>query len=135
MNGFLRNLERSIRDFDGVFGFLEDEEFFPDFHSDFPYRRPLTDLQETEKEVKIHYEIPGVDKKDIQLSITGNQIEVSVEKKQEIGHRREYTRFYRRTTLPVEVVSDKATATYKDGILEVTMLKSEKPKRGKIEIS
>lgn len=105
-------------------------------------RSPLTDLEETDKEVIAKFELPGVDKKDIQLNVTENKIEVKVEKKQEAkvekkGFYREeriYKGFYRAMALPSEVVAEKTRAAYKDGRLKVTMPKAENKKRLKIEI-
>ena len=47
------------------------------------FREPLSDLKETDKEIIANIELPGIDKKDIQLQITENNLEVKVEKKQE----------------------------------------------------
>jgi len=105
-------------------------------------RTPLTDLEETDKEVIAKFEIPGVDKKDIQLNVTENLIELKVEKKHEAKvekkgfyrEERSYKGFYRSINLPCEVIPEKAKAKYKDGILEVTIPKSETKKKSKIEI-
>lgn len=104
-------------------------------------RTPLTDLEETDKEIIAKIELPGVDKKDIHLNITENRIEVKVEKKQEAKlekkgvyrEERSYRGFYRSMSLPSEVIPEKAKAKYKDGILEVVMPKSEK-KKSKVNI-
>jgi len=105
-------------------------------------RSPLTDLEETDKEVIAKFELPGVEKKDIQLNITENKIEVKVEKKQETKtekkgfykEERSYKGFYRAMALPPEVIAEKAKAKYKDGVLEVIIPKAETKKKNKIEI-
>ena len=105
-------------------------------------RSPLTDLEETDKEVIAKFELPGVEKKDIQLNVTPDKIEVKVEKKQEAKvekkgfyrEERSYRGFYRAMALPSEVSAEKAKAKYKDGILEVTLPKVEGKKKNKIEI-
>ncbi len=105
-------------------------------------RSPLTDLEETDKEVIAKFELPGIDKKDIQLNITENRIEVKVEKKQEkkvekkgfYREERSYSGFYRAMPLPSEILPGKAKAKYKDGILEVVMPKSEAKNKSKVEI-
>ena len=104
-------------------------------------RKPLADIEENDKEVVIKFEIPGVDKRDIQLNITQNKIEVRVERKQEEKIKREgfyrlersYGGFYRAISLPTEVIPEKAKAKYRDGILEVRIPKVKK-KKSKIEI-
>ncbi|MEM3113076.1 MAG: Hsp20/alpha crystallin family protein [Candidatus Pacearchaeota archaeon] len=105
-------------------------------------RSPLTDLEETDKEMIAKFELPGVDKKDIQLNITPDRIEVKVEKKQEAKiekkgfyrEERSYRGFYRSMALPSEVIPEKAKAKYRDGILEVLMPKVENKKKSRIEI-
>jgi len=105
-------------------------------------RSPLTDLEETDKEVIAKFELPGVDKKDIQLNITENKIEVKVEKRKESKEKkkgyyrmeRRYSGFYRAIPLPEGVHPEKAKAKYEDGILEVTMPKAETKKISKVEI-
>jgi len=100
------------------------------------FRQPLSDLKETDKELIASIEIPGVDKKDIQLRITENNLEVKVEKKQEMkvekkGYlraERSYKGFYRSMYLPSKVIPEQAKASYKDGVLEIIMPKSEKKK-------
>jgi len=99
-------------------------------------KSPLTDLEETDKEIIAKFELPGVDKKDIQLNITENKIEVKVEKRKESeekkkGYRRmerRYAGFYRVIPLPEGVHPEKAKTKYEDGILEVTMPKAEAKK-------
>lgn len=100
-------------------------------------RRPLSDMKETENEIIALFEIPGVNKKDIIVNVTDEYIEVKAEKKRaEIKEgedhfraSRMYKGFYKSVMLPVEVVPEKTKASYKDGILEVTMTKAEKEKK------
>ena len=47
------------------------------------FRKPLTDIWETENEVVASIEIPGVDKKDIDINLTEDKLEIKVEKKHE----------------------------------------------------
>ncbi|HLD88820.1 MAG TPA: Hsp20/alpha crystallin family protein [Candidatus Nanoarchaeia archaeon] len=100
------------------------------------FRQPLSDIKETDKEIIASIEIPGVDKKDIQLNITETNLEVKVEKKEEVrvekkGYvkaERSYKGFYRSFLLPARVILEKSKANYKDGVLEVVMPKAEKKK-------
>jgi len=136
MRRFQRELNRSF----GEFWDRDDIKALP-FRSN-SLRTPLTDLEETDKEVIARFDVPGVEKKDIQLNVTSNRIEVKVEKKQEAKvekkgmykEERSYRGFYRAMMLPSEVVADKAKASYKNGVLEVTMPKAENKKKSKIDI-
>jgi len=100
------------------------------------FRQPLSDLKETNKELIASIELPGVDKKDIQLQITENTLEVKAEKKQEmkvekkdyLRAERSYKGFYRSMSLPSRIIPERAKASYKEGILEVVMPKAEKKK-------
>ncbi|MCD6226173.1 MAG: Hsp20/alpha crystallin family protein [Candidatus Aenigmarchaeota archaeon] len=110
-----------------------------DFHF---FREPLSDLRETEKELIASIEIPGVEKDDIQLSVTENTLSVKVEKKAEakiqkenyLRAERSYKGFYRSIDLPCKIIPDKVKASYKNGILEIVMPKAEKKKMKKIKI-
>lgn len=105
------------------------------------FRQPLSDLKETDKELIASIEIPGVDKKDIQLEITENNLQVKVEKKQEmkiekkgyIRAERAYKGFYRSIPLPSRIIPEETKAFYKDGVLEVIMPKVEKKKTEKVK--
>lgn len=141
MRRLQRELDKSFSDFWGS----ESYKALPDYTRNkgaLALRSPLTDLEETDKEVIAKFEMPGVDKKDIQLNVTPDKIEVKVEKKQEAKvekkgfyrEERSYRGFYRAMALPSEVLADKAKAKYKDGVLEVTIPKAENKKKNKIEI-
>lgn len=107
-----------------------------------PYREPLTDIIENEKEIKIIAEIPGVEKSDIKINATQDSIEISAETKKEEEEKgkgyarreRRYTKFYRSFTLPKPVIPEKAKASYKNGVLEITIPKAEEEKKTTIKI-
>ena len=144
----LDEMRRLQREIDRSFGnFWESESYksLPDYSGKkgaLALRTPLTDLEETDKDIIAKFEIPGVEKKDIQLNITEKKIEVKVEKKQEskvekkgiYREERSYRGFYRIMALPSNVIPEKAKARYKDGILEVVIPKSEAKNKNKIEI-
>lgn len=81
-------------------------------------REPLVDISETDEEVIITAETPGVKKEDIEINATERELEIKAGDK-----------FYKRLDLPTEVNPDKAKATYNNGILEVRLEKREKRKR------
>jgi len=100
------------------------------------FRQPLFDLKETDNELIASIEIPGVDKKDIELQVTANNLEVKAEKKQEtkvekkgyLRSERSYKGFYRSISLPSRIIPEQTKASYKNGVLEVVMPKAEKKK-------
>ena len=78
-------------------------------------RDSLTDIFDEEEHVKMYMELPGVDKKDIQLDITERFIEVKAKN------------FAKRAELPTSSVDvEQATASYKNGVLQVTIPKITK---------
>jgi len=105
---------------------------------------PRVDVYQTENEVIVKAEIPGVSKKDLNLYIDENSVRISGqtrkenELKDENVYRAEryYGSFSRTIPLPAEVKSEEAKAEYKDGILSITVPKVEPSKaRGrKIDI-
>jgi len=80
-------------------------------------REPLVDINETDDEVVIIAEMPGVDKSEIKLNATEDTLEIRAE-----------NRYYKLVELPVKVMPDKAKASYKNGVLEVRLAKKEKSK-------
>ena len=104
---------------------------------------PCVDVSETKDNVIINTEIPGMSKDDVKVSVQDNVLTLTGEKKQEKEekdanyHRieRSYGSFSRSFTLPTSVQPDKVKATYKDGILRITLPKSEEVKPKEIPIS
>lgn len=90
------------------------------------------DVAEDDKAFRVKAEMPGVDKKDIDVSIEGNQVAISAEVKRETknkeGEKEIYTerycgKVYRSFTLPNDVDSAKADAHYDKGVLTLTLPK------------
>jgi HSP20 family protein len=94
---------------------------------------PQIDIDETDKEVRITAELPGLDEKDVSLEITNGVLLISGEKKTESEDRarrfseRYYGRFERRIPLE-DVEEDKASAAFKNGVLTITVPKSPEAK-------
>jgi HSP20 family protein len=86
--------------------------------------------------VIVKAEVPGVDKKDLEVEVTPDSLSLKAEvtrekeEKDRQFHRRErvWQRYERVVPLPAEVVTDQVKATMKDGVLEVRMPKSERSK-------
>jgi HSP20 family protein len=105
-------------------------------------RMPSVDVVDRENEVLVRAEIPGVDKKDLDVTVTENTVTIKGsskrEEKEEKGdyYRCEISRgaFARTLTLPATVDSDRAKASFKDGVLELTLPKIEKSRRRNVTI-
>ncbi len=105
-------------------------------------RFPRVDVINRDEEVIVRAELPGVEKKDLDISVTDTTVTLkathNTEEKEEKGdyYRHEISRgsFARTITLPNEVESEKATASFKEGILELTLPKVRKSKRRSIKI-
>lgn len=105
-------------------------------------KRPFIDIVETEKEIVATAEMPGLDKKDIDINITDDRLEISAETKREeekkekdyIYRERRSGNYYRSISLPASIDSSNAKASYNNGILEIKMPKSEIKKKTALKI-
>lgn len=105
---------------------------------------PAIDILDKKDHIIVKAEVPGVDKKDMTISITEDELTIKgeVKKEQEVSEKdyyhceRTYGSFTRTIVLPATVDKNKAKAIYKDGILEISLPKveSEKAKEVKLEI-
>ena len=105
---------------------------------------PIVDIEEDNESILVKAEIPGMTKEEIKVSVQGNILTITGERKHETEtknrtfHRveRSYGKFSRMITLPTDVEADKVKANYKDGILSVMLPKPEvtKPKHIDVEI-
>ena len=92
---------------------------------------PNLEFGETDREIRITVELPGLDEKDVELSIAEGILTLRGEKKAEAqdserGYsERSYGRFERRIALPRGVEQDKASATFRNGVLTIALPKSE----------
>lgn len=104
---------------------------------------PALDVQETDDEVVVTAELPGLSSKDVELNVQSGRLVLRGEKRQESEdkgdnyHRveRSYGAFHRAVDLPAAVKQDKAKARFKDGVLTVRLPKDEeaRPRRVAIE--
>ena len=93
---------------------------------------PRVDISETDTEVKVVAELPGMEEKDISLSFEDNSVILSGEKKSDLEekgktfHRveRTYGSFQRVIPIGVEIDEDKAGASFKNGVLTITLPKA-----------
>jgi HSP20 family protein len=103
---------------------------------------PSVDIFETETEIVVKAEIPGIKKDDVKLNVQDNVLTISGERKFEQETKKEnylrvergYGNFTRSFTLPPSVDFKKITAEFKDGLLEVKLPKMAEAKPKEIEI-
>lgn len=103
---------------------------------------PALDLKESDKDVTVRLDLPGVEAKEVDIQLNGNQLVVSGERKEEkeekgeTYHRieRRSGRFSRSMILPCAVQEDEIDATMKDGILTVVLPKSPEAQSRHIEV-
>ncbi|MEK6589825.1 MAG: Hsp20/alpha crystallin family protein [Nitrospinota bacterium] len=103
---------------------------------------PAVDIYETQQDIVLKAELPGLDQKDISVEVRDNTLTLKGEKKfekevkEENYHRveRSYGTFQRMFTLPDIVQQDKVTAKFKDGVLEIILPKEEKTKPKLIKV-
>ncbi len=99
---------------------------------------PNVDVTDTEKAIRVSAELPGIDEKDVEVTLTKDALTIKGEKKEEKEEKgksyhlmeRSYGSFIRTIPLPVEVETDKVQATFKKGLLTVTLPKTEKVIKG-----
>ena len=139
------DIDRFNEEFDHFF-----DDFFGRPFSILPFQPgahefyPKLDVFETDHDVKVTAEIPGMDEKDIEVSINNGTLTISGEKASEHEeksgqfHRmeRSYGSFHRDVLLPTEVDENKVEATFSKGVLEVRLPKvtAEMRKTRKIEV-
>lgn len=95
---------------------------------------PKVDITESDKEIRVSAELPGMDEKDIDITLNNDSLTIKGEKKEEKEDKgkdyyrmeRSYGTFCRTIPLPVEIETDKVNAQYKKGILTVKIPKSVK---------
>ena len=103
---------------------------------------PSIDLDERDDYYLLNFDMPGLDKKDIDIEVQGNRLAVTGERKQEreVGEgqsrfsEQRYRRFERSVTLPMDVKIDNVEAEYQNGVLTVVVPKSAESKRQHIKI-
>lgn len=106
------------------------------------HRQPFIDVIETDKEVIATAEMPGLEKQDIKINLTEDRLEISAEteheeKKEEKGYvyrERHSGSYYRAISLPSPIDPDNSKASYKNGVLEIKMPKTEIKKKKPLKI-
>lgn len=136
-----REVSRLRREMDRLW----DEYFGPSRRAFQPLEEawmPVVDVSETTDKITVKAEVPGMDAKDIDISIVGDTLTIKGEKKSEREEKEEnyhlversYGSFSRAMKLPAAVEADKVEATYKNGVLTVICPKKEEVKPKAIAI-
>jgi HSP20 family protein len=129
--------ERMNRAFDDVFANRgEDKDLTPSTWA------PAVDIYETENELVLSAEVPGIAEKDIEIRVEDNTLQLRGERKfeketkEENYHRieRSYGSFYRAFTLPNSIDSESIKAEHENGVLRVTMPKRQELKPRTVKI-
>jgi HSP20 family protein len=104
---------------------------------------PRTNVTETKDSLTITAELPGLEAKDVDVAVSGDMLTIKGEKKQEKEEKDEYHHVVERTygafsrmvRLPAPVAADKIKASFKNGVLTVTLPKTEEAKPKAIPIT
>ncbi len=109
------------------------DSLFSDYSKDWTkgMRMPAINVGESDGEIDITVELPGVDQKDIKLNIEGNRLTISGEKREETKKdekdwhvvERSYGSFHRAVALPFEPASDAVEAHFDNGVLRLRVKK------------
>jgi HSP20 family protein len=91
------------------------------------------EAQDHEKEVVVRAELPGFEPDDLHVQVHEDVLTVKAEKKEAEGQR-SYRKFFRSVTLPTGVEAEKAQATYRNGVLELHLPKTEKAQPRRIPV-
>jgi HSP20 family protein len=136
-----RDMDRMMEDFFGRRG----RPWWPErwFRTDeLELRAPVVDLFEEKDDIVVKAELPGMEKNDIEVNLTDHTLTIKGEKKKEeeikeenyYRSERAYGSFVRTLELPREVHADKVKATFKNGVLEVRVPKTEAAKAKEIKV-
>jgi HSP20 family protein len=105
-------------------------------------RMPSLDVYEEKDSVVVKAELPGMKKEDVEVNLAGEILTIKGEKKEDkevkednyYRRERSYGSFLRSVGLPCEVKSDEIKASFKDGVLEIRMPKTEESKKKSVSV-
>ena len=146
-NPYAGEMDRLFDRFGGGFVFPSLRRMFdiePALRSPFAFSTPAIDMSEDDKAYKISAELPGIDAKDIDVSVSGDMLILKGEKRQEREEKdknchfseRSYGSFQRAFELPASVDRNKVAADFSKGVLTITLPKTAEAQRPakKIEV-
>ncbi len=131
-----------VTDLQGDVNRLFSSTLHPRSHDGVGELLPNLEVKEDENQFLVHLDIPGMERKDLDISVSGKILTVKGERKEEESKKgkgyfyseRRYGSFHRSVELPAEVKADKVEAHYKDGVLKLILPKSEKAKAKQIKV-
>lgn len=117
---------------------------FPIFKrfEDYGVKHPVVDMFDKDDEIVVKAEVPGVSKEDVNISLTDSTLTIKGETKEEkevkeddyYYSERSHGKFARMITLPEKVESNKVTAEFNDGVLEIHLPKAPEAKAKEIKV-
>ena len=131
---------RFFREFDDLMHrFFKEEPFFTGRAQTF---QPAIDVSETDEEFVVKGEIPGIDPKELDVSVTGQVLTIKGEKQEEKEEKdegtyrkeRRFGSFSRSITIPCEIQEDKIEAKFQNGVISLRLPKKETTKKRSIQI-
>ncbi|MGF1540117.1 MAG: Hsp20/alpha crystallin family protein [Pleurocapsa sp.] len=100
---------------------------------------PAAELTETDDEIHLKLEVPGMEAKDLDVQVMVDRVAISGERKSEVKEKTRsefrYGKFSRVIPLPVKIQNTNVTADYKDGILNLTLPKAEEEKNKVVKVN
>jgi HSP20 family protein len=141
LTGWERDMDRMLEDFFG----RRARPWWPERWlrtDEMEVKPPIVDVFEEKDDMVVKAELPGMDKENIEVNLTDHTLTIKGEKKKEEEVKREnyyrsersYGSFLRTLELPKDVHADKVKATFKNGILEVRMPKTEEAKAKEVKV-
>lgn len=102
---------------------------------------PHVDMYEEKGQLVIKAELPGIDEKDLEVTLDGDMLTIKAEKKEELTedaahhiHGRYFGTYVQSMTLPCHINGDNVSATFENGVLELRFPKAEQSKAKRIEV-
>jgi HSP20 family protein len=141
-----RNIDRMFDEMWTDWPSLSDDAFFKGLPAVFDLQKPESNLEETDTDVTITTELPGMEEKDVDVEIDEGRVTISGDKKEEKSDKqgkkchmveRRFGSFERSFALPAGVKVEEAAAVFKKGVLTITIPKGKESKAEarKIEVS
>ena len=142
-----RNKDKHAQELRREVDSMYDRFFEPDFLPSTLFGKgkwgPKLDISEGRKDIIVKAEIPGIEAKDLDISIDGRRLNIRGEKKQEQTEEEEtyyriersYGYFNRTIELPAEADPDKVDASYKKGILKIKLRKTKSSETKRINVT
>ena len=142
-----RSPSRSLRVIERPWSYLDEMEriasgFWESWRPTSSVMSPRTDIYEGKDGLVIKVELPGISRKDIDISLEGDLLNIKAVKKEEdlpedtnyYSCERCFGEFHRHISLPYTADAEQISATFKDGLLEVKLPRGEEAKARSIEI-